>query len=60
MDPFLNMTKQAGHSPELQRLRDLHAVFLDALDGKLIQAPLDLQEPGKRIMDCGTADGEHC
>ncbi|TKW50656.1 hypothetical protein CTA1_12994 [Colletotrichum tanaceti] len=34
----MNMTKDAGHSPGLQRLRDLHAVFIDALDRKLAVA----------------------
>ncbi|KAL8721650.1 MAG: hypothetical protein Q9225_001699 [Loekoesia sp. 1 TL-2023] len=51
------MTKKAGHTAELQRLADLHAVYEDTMDGKLILAPIDLQEPGKRILDCGTADG---
>lgn len=53
----MNMTKKAGHAAELQRLADLHAVFLDAMDGKLVLAPINLQEPGKRILDSGTADG---
>ncbi|KAH0598266.1 hypothetical protein MHUMG1_03561 [Metarhizium humberi] len=57
MDNFMNMTKKAGHTAELQRLVDLHAVFLDAMDGKLVLAPINLQEPGKRILDSGTADG---
>ncbi|KND88298.1 hypothetical protein TOPH_07103 [Tolypocladium ophioglossoides CBS 100239] len=57
MDNFMNMTKKAGHTAELQRLADLHAVFMDAMDGKLILAPINLQEPGKRILDSGTADG---
>ncbi|KAA8651174.1 hypothetical protein EYZ11_007038 [Aspergillus tanneri] len=57
MDNFMNMTKKAGHTAELQRLVDLHAVYDDAMDGKLVLAPIDLQEPGKRILDSGTADG---
>ncbi|CAO1603057.1 hypothetical protein XANCAGTX0491_006649 [Xanthoria calcicola] len=57
MDNFMNMTKEAGHTPEIQRLMDLHAAYNDAMDGQLILAPINLEEPGKRILDCGTADG---
>lgn len=59
MDNFMNMTKKAGHTAELQRLADLHAVLMDAMNGKLILAPIELQEPGKRILDSGTADGQY-
>ncbi|RYP73126.1 hypothetical protein DL769_004287 [Monosporascus sp. CRB-8-3] len=48
---------KAGNTAELQRLTDLHAAFNGALDGKLILASIDLQEPGKRILESGTADG---
>lgn len=58
MDNFMNMTKEAGHTPEIQRLIDLHAVYNDAMDGQLILAPINLEEPGKRILDSGTADGQ--
>ncbi|KAL8999550.1 MAG: hypothetical protein Q9169_001639 [Polycauliona sp. 2 TL-2023] len=57
MDNFMNMTKEAGHTPEIQRLIDLHAVYEDAMNGQLILAPVNLEEPGKRILDSGTADG---
>ena len=57
MDNFMDMTKKAGHMPELQRLIDLHAVYDDAMGGKLVLAPVNLEEPGKRILDAGTADG---
>ncbi|KAL0929924.1 uncharacterized protein CTRU02_215133 [Colletotrichum truncatum] len=57
MDNFMNMTEDVGHSPELQRLRDLNAVYFDALDHKLAVAPVNLDEPGKSILDSGTADG---
>ncbi|KAL8753158.1 MAG: hypothetical protein Q9199_005243 [Rusavskia elegans] len=56
MDNFMNMTKEEGHTPEIQRLIDLHAVYNDAMDGQLILAPINLQAPGKRILDSGTAD----
>ncbi|KAL8727350.1 MAG: hypothetical protein Q9166_006118 [cf. Caloplaca sp. 2 TL-2023] len=56
MDNFMNMTKKAGHTGELQRLVDLHAVYNDAMDGQLILTPINLEEPGKRILDSGTAD----
>ena len=59
MDNFMNMTKEAGHTPEIQRLIDLHAVLNDAMNGQLILAPINLEEPGKRILDSGTADGEY-
>ncbi|KAK1979520.1 methyltransferase SirN-like protein [Colletotrichum cereale] len=57
MDNFMNMTKNAGHTSEIQRLADLHATYRDAMKGNLVLAPLDLDEPGKRILDSGTADG---
>ncbi|KAL8857425.1 MAG: hypothetical protein Q9178_006052 [Gyalolechia marmorata] len=57
MDNFMKTTKEAGHTPEIQRLIDLHAVLNDAMDGQLILAPINLEEPGKRILDSGTADG---
>ncbi|KAE8366431.1 S-adenosyl-L-methionine-dependent methyltransferase [Aspergillus caelatus] len=57
MDNFMDMTKKAGHTAELERLVALHETYYDAMDGKLVLAPLDLQEPGKKILDCGTADG---
>lgn len=54
----MDMTKKAGHTAELERLAALHATYYDAMDGKLVLAPLNLQEPGKKILDCGTADGK--
>lgn len=36
---------------------DLHAVYNDAMNGQLILTPINLEEPGKRILDSGTADG---
>ena len=59
MDNFMNMTKEAGHTPEIQRLIDLHAVLNDAMNGQLVLAPINLEDPGKRILDSGTADGEY-
>ncbi|KAL8774149.1 MAG: hypothetical protein Q9209_001257 [Squamulea sp. 1 TL-2023] len=58
LDNFMNMTKEAGHKPEIQRLIDLDAVYKDAMNGQLILAPINLEEPGKRILDSGTADVE--
>lgn len=40
-------------------MADLHAIYDDAMDGKLSLAPTDLQEPRKRILDSGTADGQY-
>lgn len=57
MDNFMETTKAAGHSPELERLRGLHAALMDGMDGNLVPAPVDFEEPGKRILDSGTADG---
>ncbi|OQD64738.1 hypothetical protein PENPOL_c007G04877 [Penicillium polonicum] len=57
MDNFMQMTKSLGHKPELLRLRALDATYDDALEGKLVIAPVDLNEPGKKILDSGTADG---
>ncbi|RDL31027.1 Uncharacterized protein BP5553_09816 [Venustampulla echinocandica] len=57
MDNFMNMTKDLGHKPELQRLVSLDATYDDALGGKLVVAPINMNEPGKRILDSGTADG---
>ncbi|KAJ0414064.1 hypothetical protein BJY00DRAFT_321355 [Aspergillus carlsbadensis] len=57
MDNFMEMTKGLGHEPELSRLRALDATYDDALEGQLVISPIDLAEPGKRILDSGTADG---
>jgi hypothetical protein len=57
MDNFMETTKTAGHRPELERLRGLHAALMDGMDGHLVTAPIDFEEPGKRILDSGTADG---
>ncbi|KAB8071233.1 hypothetical protein BDV29DRAFT_197544 [Aspergillus leporis] len=57
MDNFMEMTKNLGHKPELLRLRALDATYDDALEGKLVVAPIDMNEPGKKILDSGTADG---
>lgn len=54
----MQMTKSLGHKPELLRLRALDATYDDALEGKLVIAPVDLNEPGKKILDSGTADGK--
>lgn len=55
----MSTTKKAGHKPELERLQGLHAALMDAMDSSLVRAPLDFQEPGKRILDSGTADGPY-
>ncbi|KAK1966751.1 methyltransferase SirN-like protein [Colletotrichum sublineola] len=57
MDNFMEMTKNEGHTTELQRLADLHATYYDAMEENLVLAPVNLDEPGKRILDAGTADG---
>ncbi|KAL8943875.1 MAG: hypothetical protein Q9211_000814 [Gyalolechia sp. 1 TL-2023] len=57
MDKLMNITKKEDHTPEIQRLTDLHAVSNDAMHGQLIVPPINLEEPGKRILDSGTADG---
>ncbi|RYP41292.1 hypothetical protein DL767_001146 [Monosporascus sp. MG133] len=57
MDNFMQMTKNLGHKPELLRLIALDATYDDALEGKLVVAPIDMNEPGKKILDSGTADG---
>ncbi|KAJ5793492.1 hypothetical protein N7457_000091 [Penicillium paradoxum] len=57
MDNFMQMTKELGHKPELLRLIALDATYDDALEGKLVVAPIDMNEPGKKILDSGTADG---
>ncbi|KAL4984502.1 hypothetical protein BDW68DRAFT_180585 [Aspergillus falconensis] len=54
MDSFMEMTKNLGHTPELLRLRALDATYDDALEGKLVVAPINLNEPGKKILDSGT------
>ncbi|KAL8663348.1 MAG: hypothetical protein Q9202_003984 [Teloschistes flavicans] len=44
---------------KIQRPMDLHAVYNDAMNGLLILTPINLEEPGKRILDSGTADGQY-
>lgn len=53
----MQMTKKLGHRPELLRLAALDATYDDALGGNLVLAPVGMSEPGKRILDAGTADG---
>ena len=60
MDDFMATTKRAGHKAELERLANQHAYFKHALDGQLVQAPIDLSQPGLKILDCATADGKSC
>ncbi|RMZ66221.1 Demethylmenaquinone methyltransferase [Pyrenophora seminiperda CCB06] len=42
---------------ETQRLRMQHDVIKDAMGGSLVTAPIDLSQPGLRILDSATADG---
>ncbi|KAM3511779.1 hypothetical protein MY11210_004599 [Beauveria gryllotalpidicola] len=44
------------HNEEVARLAAQHEVFLDAM-GKLVFAPIDLNQTNLRILDSGTADG---
>lgn len=55
----MDTTKKAGHRPEIERLKGLHAALFDAMDKQLVCAPLNFQEPGKRVLDSGTADGRY-
>jgi hypothetical protein len=57
MDDFMDTTKRAGHTHELKRLSDNHAVFKDSMK-TLIFVPIDLSKPGKTILDSATADGK--
>jgi len=53
----------AEDTEELTRLTDQHMLITDHLDGKLVLAPMDLEQDGLRILDSATADGksaEHC
>mgnify|MGYP001658028734 CR=1 FL=1 len=58
MNNFMRMTKNLGHKPELLRLVALDATYDDALGGRLVVAPIDMNKPGKKILDSGTADGK--
>lgn len=42
---------------EIARLTEQDAVITRGMNGKRILAPIDLAEPGLRILDSGTADG---
>lgn len=42
---------------EVQRLTANDSVFLHAMKGKRILAPIDLSKPGLKILDSATADG---
>lgn len=44
------------HTEEVARLAAQHEVFLDFM-GKLMIAPVDLNQSSLRILDSGTADG---
>ena len=43
---------------EVARLTLQHSVVKDAMGGKLLFAPLDLNKPGLRILDSACADGK--
>lgn len=53
----MQTTKDAGHTAEIKRLTDQHAIITDALNGLLV-APIDLARPGLKILDSATADGK--
>jgi SAM-dependent methyltransferase len=46
-----------ANNAEAERLIMQHTVLIDALDNRIVCAPLDLTEPGLKILDSGTADG---
>jgi hypothetical protein len=48
----------AEDTEELTRLTDQHKLITDHLDGKLVLAPLDLEQDSLRILDSATADGK--
>lgn len=45
------------NSLEAERLMSQHLVLIDALDGRIVLAPVDLNKPGLKVLDSGTADG---
>ncbi|KAI0206558.1 hypothetical protein F4808DRAFT_455314 [Astrocystis sublimbata] len=45
------------NSNEATRLQNQHEVTKDAMGGRLVRAPIDLETPQLRILDSGTADG---
>lgn len=45
------------NAAEAERLMSQHLVLIDALDGRILLAPIDIRKPGLRILDSGTADG---
>jgi hypothetical protein len=57
MDGFMETTKRAGHVAENERLAVNHEVFKASM-GKLVFAPLDFSESGKRLFDSACADGK--
>ncbi|KAI0471151.1 hypothetical protein F4859DRAFT_522428 [Xylaria cf. heliscus] len=42
---------------EAERLMAQHLVLIDALDGRIVLPRIDLEQPGLKILDSGTADG---
>lgn len=45
------------HDGEYSRLRTQHEMVKIAMGGKLVLAPIDLSQPGLRVLDSATADG---
>ena len=43
---------------EITRLSYNHELFKDALNGKLVLAPIDFSTGPKKILDSATADGD--
>ncbi|KAF2690568.1 hypothetical protein K458DRAFT_411950, partial [Lentithecium fluviatile CBS 122367] len=42
---------------EAERLMMQHSVLIDALDNRLVCAPIDSSRPGLKVLDSGTTDG---
>ncbi|KAL4745009.1 hypothetical protein BDW72DRAFT_211871 [Aspergillus terricola var. indicus] len=58
MESFVKHTKDRDdNQSERARLNDQHDVFIHAMNGNTILAPVDLTQTGLRILDSGTADG---
>lgn len=47
-----------GSHGEVARLQKQHLWFQNSLNGQIVFAPLELQQPGLRVLDIGCADGE--
>ena len=58
LEVFMDKTESFdNHVTEQVRLEDQHETIMHAMGGKAVYAPIDLTQPGLRILDSACANG---